>query len=482
MRLVIWVIWTLIFAVPALAEPLIVEVPEGAKLSAISFFPADADRNASPIATLSEGREIDLPEGRYVYGFDGFPWRSTAFNHARQTTLELSALELTGSETADTRFTVHEVASAVLLGQLDALGVYALPVGAFELRRDLSEWHIDIGETRAGKVATIAMGGVSLSGALGPSEVVFLAPLDQDLVAGVLFGETTSINLPVGDYRARTSSLSAIQMISLAKGDDLVLNTRRLSTWRQAGADPFDIGDGSAWHPAAEGVFQTFLALNDIPISVRASGGDPIELPNLPETWIWRFAGGTLAPFDPLPVALFDQTTALPGGVLRVSIQLAWAADVLVELTQNETVVDQQRVSLSANRHVIDVPVPASLSSEAELEVRLTLGPAGSPLVGVVDSIPVHRFLDQPIRNLQVVDRSSTQIELAWDVSSEDGVVGYRVYRGSSDFPVSGRRPLDGGTFTDIALSARRDFHYRVCPVDEQGFDGPCAEVTAQTQ
>ena len=99
-----------------------------------------------------------------------------------------------------------------------------------------------------------------------------------------------------------------------------------------------------------------------------------------------------------------------------------------------------------------------------------------------MSEIPVHNFITASPTELTVTGTTTTEITLHWSATSQGDVVGYRVYWEQSVYPVSGRNPIDGPDYTDIALSAGRDYTFRVCPVDSLGFDGPCSEVPARTE
>ena len=99
-----------------------------------------------------------------------------------------------------------------------------------------------------------------------------------------------------------------------------------------------------------------------------------------------------------------------------------------------------------------------------------------------MSEIPVHNFITASPTELTVTGTTTTEITLHWSATSQGGAVGYRVCWGQSVYPVLGRNPIDGPDYTDIALSAGRDYTFRVCPVDLLGFDGPCSEVPARTE
>lgn len=167
---------------------------------------------------------------------------------------------------------------------------------------------------------------------------------------------------------------------------------------------------------------------------------------------------------------------------MRLKTHFGRTAQTWVRLWQGGNLVQQTKTNVPEGISVLVVPLPTVLSEGAPLNLVLTTGPDGAEIEARMSEIPVHNFITDPPAELTVFAATITEITLKWKVTSEGGVVGYRVYRGQSEYSVSGRNPIAGPDYTDIALSAGSNYTFRVCPVDSLGFDGPCSNIATRTE
>lgn len=96
------------------------------------------------------------------------------------------------------------------------------------------------------------------------------------------------------------------------------------------------------------------------------------------------------------------------------------------------------------------------------------------PLSETVSVTPIDRFPPPPPRGLRAVRTAST-VELSWLPVEEEGIAGYRVYRGGSALG-----PLVTGTsFSDATAAADSAHEYEVTVVDANGNESAAEEMVA---
>lgn len=341
-------------------------------------------------------------------------------------------------------------------------------------------WPVTI---RHGASTRLVFGAISVADPLEPGDQVYIAPRDEDRIAGIVFDASPSVAVPPGAYRLRTALIPDIVSINVPPDQNVAVSTRRLRIWSGFDGDGLILVLGETRQTFEAPLRVDTLLLGTAPISVEAWGRTLSDLPDAPETWIWNLGEAAVVPFDPLPVSVAgDPPVAVPGGELALHVTTGFPVGATVRLMQGDALIQERDVTLDRGAQKHNLSLPDTLASDMPLDVLLTMGPSEAPISGSVTGIPVHRFLTETVAALTASSGLPTEIELRWDAPDEHGVAGYRVYRGVSDYPVSGRKPITDTFFVDLALSAARTFNYRVCTVDVIGTDGPCADIAGATK
>lgn len=480
MRLLSALALLVLMPIPVLGGEIHVAAPAGAEPPLLALYGVAAGMDEPPLALVVDGAPADLPDGHYRFGIDGYPWRSAPFTHEGETTLQLGSLALSAPPGALADFTLHDADSGALVAQVRAGAALAIPSGRFDLRRDLAEMALPV-EIPAGEALELRLGALGLARPLERGTAVYVAPEDRDAIVGVLHAGAGMIALPAGAYRLRAPAGPAARAV-VTPGEQTLAPLRVVRLTRAAGGTVRLVHGGREINHEVSGGHDVIL-LDDAELSVVTEDGGPRALPSAPEIWIWQTSDGAVANFDGLPLAPADGAgaVALPGGELQFNTDFGFAAPARVAVLQGGNVIAETTLDLRGGPVAFTLQVPPDIATEPPLEVTIATGPAGAQLTGRFGPLPVHRFLAEPPPNLSVSNVKATEISLSWAPSGEAGVAGYRVFRGTSDYPASGENPIEETSFTDNALSAGRTYTYRVCSVDLLGQDGACATTTATT-
>ncbi len=468
--------------VPAIAGDISVKMPDGVDDDAlISLYVADATNDA-PVAQISAGKIVDLPDGPYVFGFDSFPWRSAAFDHSGNSTIELAGINVSAPSGPPLEFTLHDNADGALVRRFDSAGMMAVPQGAFHLRTDLSETRWDI-QTEQGRVSEFALGGLTVETPLIADLAVHVAPADQDLIAGVLYAGRDTILLPAGRYRARSDQIPDTVAFAIAAGQTTPLPVRIVRGINFQDAPALELQVGTTNIGLGPGGYFQFAIVGEMPTGIVTDGSRRWELPDAHEIWLWQYPDGRMAHESGIKVASIDDAAlvAIPGADFSFGFLLGFSGELAVKVSQGGHVLSDELMQFQAGWGTYTVLMPVDLDVDVPILVEVSMGPRDAPLRGRISDVPVHRFLELPVTGLAVDVASPTQIGLQWQASDEAGLTGYKVFRDGFDFAVSGTAPIQQTAFTDIGLSANRLYDYRICGVDEQGFLGSCAEIQAHT-
>jgi hypothetical protein len=465
----------------AAADPIRVEMPPEASLPPISIYEVDAD---APLMQLTGVNPAELGPGHYVFGIDSYAWRSPSFEHSGETVIRLGAVALSVPEGAAASFTLHDGRRGVLLMPIDAGSAVAVPEGAYQLRRDLAETTIAVVVTE-GSVQKLDFGALSVQGALPSGSAIYIAPESEDLVAGVLRPGATTLALPPGSYRLRSISTPEIVAITASPSQttSLPVQAIRWASLSEVGGGRLLRGDLDLPLPANAELDLVLLDMAPVRVELDEQNGKAAPLQPIAERWIWQNPDGGLAHEAgiPLTIAPGQLDVALPGGALNLRATLAAGADAQLTVRQGDRLLSDQTLRLRRGVSDFSTALPEDLMPEIPIEVLLTLGPDGAPISGRLGPVSVHRFLATAPGGLTLGEARSTTLRLTWDAVTEGGIEGYMVFRGESDFPVSGRRPRASPVFTDLALSAGRKYNYRVCGVDRLGHLGPCSSISVET-
>jgi len=466
------------------AEPIRVEMPPGASLLPISIYHEGAAADA-PVMQLTGAEPAELDPGRYAFGFDSYAWRSPPFEHGAETVIRLGAIELVAPEGAAASFTLHDAERGALLMPIGADAATAVPEGTFELRRDLAEMTVAVAVTE-GSVEQLVFGALSVPEMALPSgSAIYVAPETEDLVAGVLRSSATTLALLPGSYRLRSTAAPGILTLAVTadQSASVPVQTIRWASLAEAGGGRLLRGDLDLPLPANAELDLVMLGLAPMRVELAEQGSETPPLSPLAERWLWQNPDGTLAHEAGVPLGIIPSQpeVALPGGDLILRATLAAAAEARLTLQQGDRLLADQTLHLRRGANDFSLSLPDDLAPETPIEALLTLGPNVAPLSGRLGPIPVHRFLAAAPGGLALGDARPTALRLTWEAATENGMEGYKVFRGESGFPVSGRRPLMSPEFTDLALSAGRRYDYRVCGVDRLGHLGPCSTISVET-
>lgn len=468
----------------ALSEGIIrVKAPDGMNVPVISIYAENSPLEV-PVALITGGEHVEVPDGKYVYGIDSFAWRSLPFSHVEETILTFGALSISAPEGVKARFTIHGTEKGALMLPVSAGMNIALPAGEFELRRDLASltWPINI---RAGQTTQMPLGAISLSGAIEGNSSVYVAADDVDFIAGILFSRNDVLALPEGNYRLRSMLVPNIISTHVKSREITVVPSSLLRFWSAGGSGGLTLRQGATNIQIDERTSGDILFLGNESVSVDAGGDeDPLNLTTAEEIWLWQYTDGNLAQDTGIPLtwAGEGEIIAVPGEDMHIETHFGRTAQAWVRILQGGMLVQQTNIIVPAGVSNLVVPLPIELSEETPLNVVLTTGPGGTELEAMFPDIPIHKYITESPVELTTVATTATEITLKWKATTKGGVVGYRVYRGLSEYAVSGQRPVSGPDYTDIALSAGREYTFRVCPVDALGFDGPCSAITARTE
>ncbi len=481
MRLGAPVILALLAPTLVLPDEMRVSAPEGAEVPRISIYDPEAALDV-PLAQITRDQAADLPDGEYVYGIDSFAWRSARFDHVGETELRLGALSVNAPADASFYFTLHDAAHGALVLPIAENGTVAVPEGLFELRADLAEagWPVQIEQ---GETTGFPVGAMKVETPLAMESVIYVAQSTADSIAGILRAETPVLTLPEGRYRYRSGNLAEVHFVDIADGETVEITSRLIRMVSGSGSGGLNLKTGDQVFRVEEGTTANVIVFNDEMIVLESDEGAVSTLPVSPEFWLWQNADGSFAHDVGLPVDLAEnqQNIALPGDTVRLVSHMGFEASVDLRVLQGDTELATQTFGLGTGWREFSIAVPERLSPDVPLRVNIATGPKGARLQGQITDIPVHRFLTADLNGLMQASASTTEITLTWSASEEPGVHGYRVFRGNSEYPISGTAPLQDAEFTDIALSAGRAFIYRVCTIDALGLVGRCDEITAQT-
>lgn len=465
----------------AAADPIRVEMPPEASLLPLSIYKVGAD---VPLMQLTGVDPAELGPGHYVFGIDSYAWRSPSFEHSGETVIRLGAVALSVPEGAEASYTLHDARRGLLLMPIDAGSAIAVPEGAYQLRRDLAEIAIAVVVTE-GSVEQLDFGALTVQGALPSGSAIYIAPETEDLVAGVLHPGATTLALPSGSYRLRSISTPEIVAIAANPGQttSLPVQAIRWASLSEAEGGRLLRGDLNLPLPANAELDLVLLDMAPVRVELDEQSGKAAPLQPIAERWIWQNPDGGLAHEAgiPLTIAPGQLNVALPGGALNLRATLAAGADAQLTVRQGDRLQSDQTLQLRRGVNDFSIALPEDLTPEIPIDVVLTLGPDEAPLSGRLGPVSVHRFLATAPGGLTLGEARSTALRLTWNALTEGGMEGYRVFRGESEFPVSGRRPLASPVFTDLALSAGRKYDYRVCGVDRLGHLGPCSSISAET-
>lgn len=465
----------------AMAGEIGIFAPEGAELPRVSIYAAAAPLDA-PLAQIGEAGPADLPDGRYVFGIDSYPWRSAPFDHIGTTALAFGTLLMDAPDGTEPRFTLHDAARGALVTPLPADGVpLALPEGTYELRHDLSEmtWPLDV---NSGGATAFPLAGLSTAPPLPEGEVLYAAPASESIIAAMLNSRHPAVALPPGDYRLARQPGFGTVAARLVEGEVFTQPVRYLRGASLGEDDrPLVFRHRDVELSMEAGRFFTLLILGPGPLSVASRGGEALALADDGEVWVWRYPDGQFAQESGIPLNRQGGPPGpvAPGGEIALLAQVAFEAAGRAEVVQSGQVIAGTEVRLRAEESGLSLTLPQTATPGEAFEVRVVTGPEANPLSGRLGGFTVHEALADSPSGLEIVATRPTQVALAW--RAVEGARGYRVYRGDGGYPASGGAPLAQTVFTDVGLSAARRYSYRVCPVDVLGLDGPCAEIAVET-
>lgn len=437
-----------------------------------------------PVATAVVGEPLDLPAGRYRYGFDVYPWRSDPFriDDDDPHDIQLRSFTIRAPESAAGDFAVFEGQRGSLVAQVAAGGSLLLPPGNYVLRRDLSDVVENFPVGRSG--ALLDMGAFEITGETGGEPFAVAQTETGQIAAVATLGQPVAL-MP-GRYLVASVETIGPLPIEIAAGQ-----TRRVPGTRVLWSDAMPNGPvlhlGAGNHETAlsgrSGAVQLFGAKT---VRVRLGESDWIDVPNANGAapgLLWRLPDGTLANLDGLPLTLAEPAAdrVPPGLPVRLRTSLADTADVAISLLQDDAAFELGTLRLGAGRSEFDVTLPSDLAPGTPVAFRIRLV-AAPDIEGVSPEYKVHEPLSVPVSDLSVVETTATSALLSWVIPDRNQTRGVRIFRGSEGNPVTGSEPFGGEGFNDIGLSANRIYKYRVCLVDQLLLPGPCAEVAARTQ
>ncbi len=234
--------------------------------------------------------------------------------------------------------------------------------------------------------------------------------------------------------------------------------------------------------PRGQSVVFVAFGLDEAGISNGGESLGQMQLTDDTVSVLWRLRDGRLPLFEGLPLEFeTDGPRIIAGGTIaRLTTSVAELAEMRFTLAQNGQTFDLGLHSLRPGQPYADILLPEDLSETAPVRFTIT-GPSGQAMSGQTDPIAVHVALTNGVRDLGIARTGATLVELQWTLPGDAGIAGVDVYRGDETRAVNGGQPIRRERFMDIGLSASRDYKYRVCPVDELGFPGPCTIIEART-
>ncbi len=477
-----------LLAGPAMAGTLEFRGPDVGSAPGFSIY-AEDDPLGAPRALAQGGDSVDLPQGRYVFGVDAYPWRSAPYElgeGASTHSVELGAIRLGGVADTLGSFGIFDNSDGRLVAPILPGGSVFVAEGSYRLRRDLSDWFTDL-DVAAGEVEFFELGAVQIEGAgLPPGQNAFLVNDAVPGIVAVISDSTTAIAMPKGEYLLASSPGVPPAKVRVEDGQTTAVAAAEI-VWADAMQEPSDLrlafGDSEIDLPGASREKWTVFQATSVVLVADGTTLGRFDLAQDVPNLIWRLADGRLPAINGLPLTLEqDGPQVLPrGATVRLRTAVAARVDVEITLLQGEAVHNLGAYRVRPENPVIQVLVPESLNEEQPAEFSVIVA-SNPPMEGRSAAFPIHRPLTQPVEGLEIMGVSSTSVELSWSSPASDVVKGVMVFRGDDERAINGASAVSIGGLVDIGLSAGSRYVYRICPVDLLGYLGPCVAIEAKTQ
>lgn len=474
---------------PTCAATFQVLIPEGIDcLPELSLYP---DTRNTPLLRINSHQPEDIPAGQYQVGIRDFPGRIATVDVPDRgtTSLQLAVLILQAPPGAEAHFGVFNTVDGRLISPLTLQTPLLIPAGRYHLRRDLSTG-LDLVTIRPGEVKMMEFGSVRFENVVAHDVIIHLQSMSDNRQLS-RSGSLLNHDIPLlpGRWRIRTDEQLRPSDFEIQAGQKTTLGMRQFKLLGSS-SELLEIRDSQnqplmIWPAGKEGLF--LLSNHEPDLFLQRNGQTIGQIPQTgSDVVLWQESSGRCPQLEGITITIPDnaEAVAIPGQSLKIGFTLFEAATVECQLRQHGQPDRPLHTGhLAGGWQKLDLLLPVDLKAEGSFSIQLHVHLSGNRhLRGQSGELTPHFDLISPVRRLQQTDGAATWITLEWlSPESEDGVKGYNVYRGSASRPLNGQHPLTECRWQDIALSAGREYQYRVCPVDGLSREGPSSRISIKT-
>jgi hypothetical protein len=494
------------FADEQLTGAIVITAPAGAATSEVEVLSLAAGEGGAVLARLRPPGQIPLSPGAYAVRLTGTDYRygPVIVSSGASTRLDLAALAI--ERPPDTfpadQFLLDQASGALAARISDtATPVITMP-GRFWLRRDESETGSEIA-LAPGEMKRVQLAGlrVHVIGEAAPT-LLFLRTSDQR-TAGVTQVPGPPFAVSAGQYFAVLADSAFELPVDLRPGRTLVIPAATFLVQ--------SVGEGSRGYSAVDVETRRVLVqakTSPIPRLLIGTGRQMVILGE-------PYSGDVAKRVESAPRFIAsagkglriwmseDGKALVGGGDLSVDVVGAEDGAIVVDRRIVLKVPLAESVRLTASAYVVadnhavhSLPAVIAHPPFAELafaggSVEVTDGtpiyfrvdmdlPDGSRLQGVSPVVVARHVALEPPRDVTAVAESPTRVAIQW--KGEWGAR-YNLYRTPSGLrAINGSVPLGESQYVDRALTARRQYTYLVCVVDDRALEGRCGPaVTVST-
>lgn len=480
----------------AVSASLVFTAPGAGPGPVITLYSA-TDPRGLPVATVQVNEAVTLNAGRYTYGLESYDWRGASIELAADETksIALAGLLVEAPEGSNAQFSVFDAEESRLTYTfgLPESGLPAqifLPPGRYLLRRDLATGALPV-SLEAGETSHLTLGSIALRGPVVPfGQVAYVAPADSAEISATLVPGIIQYALQPGNYLVAAAGSGPPVEFSVRAGE-ITWVPHSVVHWTDQAVEgeavTLRVNGRRIPLPTADAAQVMVFGASEAQVETEQNADvGLIEFSVEGLTPLWRFNDSTLPLFESLPLEISEnvQPIVKPGAVLELRTQVAAEAELQVLLIQGGETHDLGIHRIYQGQPVANVMIPDTIKTDQPVHFEIfgptDAGPAA--MRGQTSDYPVHVPLVAPVTGLSARATGTTMIELIWDAPSEETAIGVQLFRDHDERPVNGRVPVATQKFTDLGLSAGREYRYQVCVVDALGISGPCSEVSAVTQ
>jgi hypothetical protein len=453
----------------------------------VSIYRAE-DPNGLAVSSITPNSSRQLDIDRFVYGMGSYHWRSEPVDlgENQAVTIELGALNIDAPDDSDGRFGLLDSQTGRLVAPVEVTSSICAPDGKYLMRRDLSEETHTV-EIRAGNVTTFEMGAIRFSGASLPFGVnILVAEQHSKKITAVVSSLERPVAVAPGQYvlvathKLRPYGLTVTEKVLV----DVKVYQVEWADTQQDGPllSLHNENTDFKYNPLTNRSNLVFFNTGSLIVQENQSDRGKIELNPDSPVILWRLSDGRIPLFDGLPLSLAEGAPPViaRSSTITLVTETARPAQLKVTLQQGSKSFDLGIHRLKRGVVLLSLSVPHDLADDTPVFFKIT-DPAEMNMEGRTESLKVHQTLSAGVSDLESSKITETSIALNWQNPDLADLSGVNIYRGEDTRAINGVNPVVGAAYVDHGLSAARQYHYRVCTVDELHYLGPCQSVTART-